>query len=536
MVYATELGASGMTVSTNDEQPADEEGPKPSDSQRIATTLMAIVIESGATVPSGSRRTTVNAVGDAIGSAVVTGVAATDAAPEPILGSNDDPIGDKVGSPIETPVTTPLTPEIGREGISIGETPTAGPPPGLDEEALAAHIERSRRALERGIAEGVQTTGRADSDFDRDGELYVDEHPQIATAPLEDGVRGSSPLSPTDDLTNAPEQRETRTQNVSASVATRPAASLSIRVIRAPPDVPPQRSAAVHPAWVDDRLTIPTAPANSDLAPDVLMAALFAARLRLERTIAALSDSPNNVDPRLIAFTRRVLTYVPTSPPDNVAVFLFGQEVVALKRRVKSAVAGGELSPDHAVDLEGVADELDGCASQFAAWREFARNARAASLTPDQLATAAIMATDLADQLETGEAEEFVDRSVPDALRALATGRELIPTPNDPTGVVNAGYDLLAADLIDSVDNVLKAASVAAVRYAAPYLSGLDEGARDRLAEVGKKDGGRIVIWVRRLLLGAVLGGGGGGLVVHAGVTFPWLQSVLTFLEHLPPP
>jgi hypothetical protein len=293
-----------------------------------------------------------------------------------------------------------------------------------------------------------------------------------------------------------------------------------------PPEIPQPRSAAISPVWENGRLTIASAPAPSDLPADSLMAALAAARTKLERVLTELAAAPGNIDKRLIAFAARVAASVPTSPPDQFAVFVFGQEADALKLRIDLAVGEGELSADDAAELQSAADQLSDCALQFPAWREFKRNARAAVLTSEQITAAPELAFALADQMETQGAREFVDESVPQALRILARS-DLGPTRDDPTGAIKAGTDLLALDLIESVGNVFKRLSSGALRGLNAFTSGAGEGVLDELHGDGKRFGRGLV----RLTLSLITGGALTGLVLFTPA-FPWLADVAKFLTY----
>lgn len=333
-----------------------------------------------------------------------------------------------------------------------------------------------------------------------------------ATGILTDPPRPPPPPPPPPTETPDEEPEKRRAASVRATV------TLDAVIIGAPPDVPEPRSAAISPEWVDGRLTIVAGPARADLPEHELMAAFAAAGAELGRVLAELEASPGNVDRRIIEFARRVADAVPASLPSQFALFGFGQKVDGLKRRVDIAVSEGELSADRAAELQTAVDQLSDCALQFPAWRQFKRNAQAAALTNEQVAGARKLAGELADRLETTEAKEFVDESVPVALRDLAASGFL---PDDSPGVVKEGADLPALDLIESSENIHKSVASAAVAAAGGYLRDLREGALKTLTD-GNKHGERLVTWALSLLAGAA------GAAIYS-----WSAAVINFLRQI---
>lgn len=239
-------------------------------------------------------------------------------------------------------------------------------------------------------------------------------------------------------------------------------ASLSAEAIRAPPAVPPQRSAAIQPVWIDDRLVVPSEPAASDLPQQGLMAAYSAARIVLRRAIEALAGG--NVDPRVIEFARGVLALIPEGPPDQVAVFVLALEVEAFQSVLAQSVAEGSLSAEQAARLDTAARHLERCINQHPTWRDFCRNAAARQLTAEQIDDAPKLALALAELFETDDAaKEIIDASVPNALRTLAEPPK--------SGAPSLSKDVAAFDLVESLGNII-------AKIAEAALSGLIPAAR----------------------------------------------------------
>ncbi|MFO1082580.1 MAG: hypothetical protein U1E23_18375 [Reyranellaceae bacterium] len=280
-------------------------------------------------------------------------------------------------------------------------------------------------------------------------------------------------------------------------------------VTHGPPNIPDQRSATISPDWLSDKLTIVSTAATSLMSSSDIMAALAVAKMHLNDVLASLQSSPSNVDHRLIAFVKRLADAVPNTPPDQLGVFMLGREAEALKRRVAIGMDEGELSGSLAAGLLGAAEELSECALQFPSWRQFKRNVESAALISADVETAPQLAIALANKLESDEAKEFVDASVPKALRSLAT-------PDDPTGIIAQGADLLAYDALESIGNILKKLSgpVRAIVETAGK-SGFDETLKqtDLLAR-------RIVRWGFR---------GGPFVLLDYSGWFPWIAPLWEF-------
>jgi hypothetical protein len=85
----------------------------------------------------------------------------------------------------------------------------------------------------------------------------------------------------------------------------------------------------------------------------------------------------------------------------------------------------------------------------------------------------------------------------------LVTSYDLISTPGDPTGVIKAGSDLLAADLIETISNFIKMAGrLAADAYGGRYFAGF----KRKWSEGAEYDGERTAVWLRRAFAATVVG------------------------------
>jgi hypothetical protein len=242
-----------------------------------------------------------------------------------------------------------------------------------------------------------------------------------------------------------------------------------------PPPLPAPRPAAIEPAWVDGRLVLGHEPARSDLRPDQLMAALAMLRGDVEDFAAELGAT--NADGRFIRYLRRAVAAISTTPPDQFTVFRLGHAADVLAGYA-NAFTEEAASAFQVEQYKNLVARFRQTVSQFPAWREFKRNAIAEELTPEQIEIAPTLARQLAAAMETEEAQVFIDRALPVALVELAEDR--------PAEVAGNGRDLQAADIVDSVGNVLTALAEVVVAKSKPVTDALGRGAIKGFEKVGE--------------------------------------------------
>jgi hypothetical protein len=282
-------------------------------------------------------------------------------------------------------------------------------------------------------------------------------------------------------------------------------------------EIPPQRPAAVVPVWRGGRLVVPDQPAPADLPEDTLTAVLQVAREDFAQTVAHLQAHPGNASPSLIDHAARVLDLIPTARPDQVQIFRSGRAV----ERLSAVVEVDEtLGTENKVRLIDELQHLQKVHDQFPAWREFRRNARAASLTADQLREVPELLHAVISTLRTPEAAEFVDVSVPDAYAALEA-------PGDVPFVLQIqGTDLVAFDILESVLNLLgqlaEPAKKLAVRAVKDQAGAFWKGSLKGTETIGEHV--TLQAWG---LFGALVSTAAVG---HFPMWFIWAPSVLTLL------
>jgi hypothetical protein len=268
---------------------------------------------------------------------------------------------------------------------------------------------------------------------------------------------------------------------------------------RAPPEMPATRPAALSFTVAEGRIAVSTINAASDLNEATVLALFGMARLAAEELVDSLKAT--NADGRLAARLERVCGLLSAPPPSLETVFRLGHEGDVL--RIYLGRAADELNADHAAAVEALAARLDECVAQYPDWRTFKRNARAADLTSEQIAAAPAIGKALVAEMETRDGQEAVDASVPSAFKDLVATYEAISMPDDPTGVIKAGCDLLAADLVDGLSNFVNvAASLAMDVYGRRYVTGF----KRKWDDLAEQSGERTAVWLHRTLKVVVFG------------------------------
>jgi hypothetical protein len=160
---------------------------------------------------------------------------------------------------------------------------------------------------------------------------------------------------------------------------------------------------------------------------------------------------------------------------------------------------------------------------------------------------AGALATDIAVVLRSDEAKELVDPAIPKTLAVVAEPlQRATPANNElPKDIIEAGEELLAYDLVESINNILKGIFQAAiwVRISATVKEAGDAYTEAALRSVvteakrlGKNTGPALSKWTRRLILGGTSYYiAGKPLIVWLMENYPqafkWLESAAHFLS-----
>ena len=317
------------------------------------------------------------------------------------------------------------------------------------------------------------------------------------------------------------------------------------------PPVPTQRRAAIEPIWDKGRLTLPRKPAKLDLNKKKFTAALTALRAEL-RDLADGVDNEANIDKRPAAFLRQLADRIPEQVPTQDELFRLGHVEGVLLGFTKTV---DDEWPDFlAARYHAFSLQFDRTIRQSSLWREFKRNAAKETLSPEQVSASPEMAKKAASALRQNEAKEFTDLAVPKSLEQLADALSAVPSNAElAPDAIEAGNELLAADLIESVNNTLKAIAEVALaakigagvasrvvgstlreagkKYGKNYRKGFVKAA----SKLGTKHGDKTVKWVNRIVWGGVTGTGGfsalSNLIAKYPEAFGWLERVLQFLK-----
>ena len=298
-------------------------------------------------------------------------------------------------------------------------------------------------------------------------------------------------------------------------------------------NVPRQRPAAIEPIWQKNRLTIPSKPAKANLNKRKFEAALSALRAELRELVDDVSAEAN-IDKRPAAFIRRLAERIPETMPQQDELFRLGH-VEAIFAGYAKAV--DQEWPDflasryHAVSLQ-----FDRTLRQAPLWREFKRNAAKEMLSAAQIDDSTALAREAASALQQNEAAAFVDSAIPRSLELLADALPVAKAGEElPPDAIEAGKELLAADLVESVNNTLKPIAEVALSAARDYADGVGKGFKKAAKKQGPIDGEKAFKWLRRLAVGGGVGGGSfvalSNLIAKFPEAFSWLERVLHFLK-----
>ena len=312
----------------------------------------------------------------------------------------------------------------------------------------------------------------------------------------------------------------------------------------APPSIPAAQPAAIEPVWTNRRLTIPKAPTKTDLTGRKFVAALKSLRREMHGFATDISAEAN-IDKRFAAYVLALAEEIPVRLPRQEELFRLGHAQSVLAGYSKTV--SDEWSPILAARYHALSLGFDRTLRQSRLWREFKRNAAKGLLTPDQIRMAGTFANDFAVVLRSDEAKELVDPAIPQTLAEVAEPlRKTTPTNNElPKDMIEAGQELLAYDLVESINNILKGIFQAAIWsriYATAKEAGnaYTEAALKSIVteakQLGKHTGPALSKWTRRLILG---GTGyyiaGKPLIVWAVANYPiafnWVESAIHFLS-----
>jgi hypothetical protein len=295
------------------------------------------------------------------------------------------------------------------------------------------------------------------------------------------------------------------------------------------PVVPKARRAAVEPVWRKAKLTLPKKPSQIDLNQKEFAGALSALRKELQSLAQAVGDEAN-IDKRPARYFEDIAGRIPKKVPKQEELFRLGHAEEVLRHFEKAV---GDEWPEFLVGrYHALLLQFDRTLRQSPTWREFKRNASKETLNADQMSNFGDLAKQAANVLREEEANQFVDRVIPESIDQLPKLASL--DADEVSLAVEADLQLLAADIIESVNNVLKPIAEVALDYAAGMKKGFESAARKQ----SKKDGEKAFKWLRRLIITGAVGITGmssfaafSGLIAKYPEAFGWLERVLQFIK-----
>jgi hypothetical protein len=305
---------------------------------------------------------------------------------------------------------------------------------------------------------------------------------------------------------------------------------LEAKTERAPPEVPRPLPAAVEPRWENGILTLPERPLPTDLAADNFVSALKALRAEFREFVQDI-DVEANIDQRFIGFAKNLADRIPENAPAQDELFRLGHAADFFSGYAKTVDAEW---PDflraryHALSLQ-----CDRTLQQSSLWREFRQNALKSTFTSDQVAQSTAIAARVSEMLREKEASEFISRSIPEALDKLS---ELLRGPDENhkwQQLIDEGAELLALDIVESINNILKPIAEAALSFAKDYCKRFAKGFRKAALKAAPIQGEKAFKWLSRVATVGV----GGAAISHMVTTYPtafqWFEQVLRFIARL---
>lgn len=217
--------------------------------------------------------------------------------------------------------------------------------------------------------------------------------------------------------------------------------------------IPQQRPAAVEPYWLDNRLVLPTSPAFSELELDSLAAALRSLREGLS-ALSEAAEAESNVDKRAVRVIKKIADLIPETVPQQDRLFTIAHGLEWLSGY--QTTVNKEWPDVLAMQYASAAIQYDRTVRQFPRWREFVRNSELDRIvSPGEVAGAIAATKEVEAILRDPVSSTIVDAAIPNAFQRLASWLS-----DDSQGGLqereDRDFNLLASDLLESIDNVAK--------------------------------------------------------------------------------
>ncbi len=330
--------------------------------------------------------------------------------------------------------------------------------------------------------------------------------------------------------------------NILGASATASAGPVSVRI--SPPYIPALRSAAIEPIFKSGRLTLPKTAAMATLSGQTIPAALKALAQSLAELAKAAGDE-SNIDRRIVQRLNEISGSIPRKRPSQIALFRLGHEYDELKGYSKIVA---ESWPEVvAARYTSMTLAFERTLRRFPKWVDFAREPSIEKVSAGEAQDISKVAETLSDVLRARENSTVVDLVLPDALRDLSAELADAARRNEARpGPIELGNELLAQDVLESVNNTLKRIAESALvvtsfagKKAGSYAKEFGEGADERLRKESRKAGEDVVKLLKRAVYATVSLGGAAvaeptlasWLIGHYPQMYAWLEPVIPFFK-----
>jgi hypothetical protein len=314
-------------------------------------------------------------------------------------------------------------------------------------------------------------------------------------------------------------------------------------IAEALPDVAPpvpdslrRRPATIDPIVQDGRLVLPVRPAEMSLESSIVVASLRALR-ETARELAAEIAAERQVDQRPARRLTDVADRIGDAAPTHDTVFLLGHLLEELNGF--AATVNAEWPDYLAARYLAVQLNLDRTLRRFPQWRAYLDDPGRARVTPEERELAPALAVDVAAAARASETVDRIDPAIPNLLDILAGLLAAARAQGEQADAeVTLGGDRLAADLLESIDNILKTlaeaalvAKAAASRHLGPlwddYRSAAYAGLRKEVSRLGTATAPLFTKAFAHVATAVI--GGQAAAVLSAG-RFGWLEAALIAL------
>ena len=222
------------------------------------------------------------------------------------------------------------------------------------------------------------------------------------------------------------------------------------------PSIPVPMPATLEPEWQNGKLTLPNIPLNDDLVNASIDSALSALKSDFSEFVTEIG-SEANIDERASGYLARIAKDIPTSPPPQHELFSLAHKEQFFIGYAKTV--SDEWPEFLAARFHALGVQFSRVMKQFPEWREFKTNADQKQLSSVDIENIEQLAIAMEQSLREELALDFVDQGIADIIADMA--EHLSPdtesiSPEQADAFIQSGKDLLAADLLTSIDNILK--------------------------------------------------------------------------------